>query len=280
MMLITTPNGNVGSEIVRRLRDQGVPLRLGAHTMDKARATFPGADVVRLDYQDLASAQAALRGIDLLYLASPLDIPPELVTRVVDLAVQAGVRHIVRLSAMGVPNLGGDNPLRQVELHIEASGVAWTFLRPNTFMQNFSTVGAEGIRRTGALIEPAGDGATSFVDARDIAAVAVAALSEQGQEGQAYDLTGPAAVTRHQVAAAISEACGREVRYVPVEEEQFQRGMVEMGAPEAVVAMLAGFYRYVRAGQTAALADGVQSVTGRAPIDFGQFARDNAASWR
>ena len=280
MILITTPDGTVGREIARRLTDQGIALRLGAHTVDKARGPLPGADVVHLDYEDPNTVRAALIDVEKLYLAAPLDIPAEAITRVVDLAVEAGVQHVVRLSSMGVASLPDDSPLRRIELHLEASGLAWTHLRPNTFMQNFSTAAAEGIRRTGALVEPAGDGATSFVDARDIAAVAVAALTEQGHHGQAYDLTGPAAVTRDQVAAAVTRAIGREVRYAPVDEDQFRQGMLDSGAPAAVVPMMVGFYRYVRAGQTAALADGVRSVTGRPPIDIEQFARDHAASWQ
>lgn len=279
MILVTLANSNVGSAIAGRLLERGVALRLGARNAQKARVAFPGAEVVPLDYQDATSVPAALQDVDALYLASPFDMPPETTMRVVDLAAQAGVRHVVRLSAMGA-QLMDAHPLRRVELHIEASGMSWTFLRPNTFMQNFSTTDAEGIRRTGAIIEPAGDGATSFVDARDIAAVGVVALTERGHEGLAYDLTGPAAVTREQVAAAISAATGRAVRYEPVEEQQFEQGMTDAGDPEVAIQTMTNFYRYVRAGQTATLADGVQRVTGRAPIGIEQFALDHAERWR
>lgn len=277
MILITTPNGKVGSEIIQQLQNRGEPARIGAHTVEKARAAFPGADVVRFDYADEANIRAALQGVDKLYLASPGEMPAEPVNRVVDLAKAAGVRHIVRLSAMGVEY--GDSPLRQVERHIESSGIAWTFLRPSWFMQNYSTSMADGIRQ-GTLMEPAEGAATGFVDTRDIAAVAVAALTEDGHAGQAYPITGPEALTREQVAQKISAATGREVRYQPVTPEQFEAGMRGAGAPDAYVGLMSALYGFVRAGQTAQTTDAVQRVTGRPPIDFDQFARDHAEAWR
>ncbi|MFC4453155.1 SDR family oxidoreductase [Deinococcus sonorensis] len=278
MILITTPNGKVGSEIVRQLQAQGTPVRVGAHTVEKARAAFPDTEVVHFDFNDEASVHAALQGVDRLYLASPGPMPAAPVKRVVDLAKEAGVQHVVRLSALGAEQ--GDNPLRDVERHLEASGLQWTFLRPNWFMQNYSTDMAGGIREQGQLLEPAGDAATGFVDARDIAAVGVAALTTDGHAGQAYGITGPAALTRTEVAAAISAATGREVQYQPISEEQYQQVMGRAGAPDAYVGLMTNLYQMVRAGYTATVTDDVQRVTGRAPISFEQFARDHADTWR
>ena len=278
MILITTPNGKVGSEIVRQLQAQGEAVRVGAHTVEKARTAFPGAEVVSFDFGDEGSVRTALAGVDRLYLASPGELPAAPVQRAVDLAREAGVRQVVRLSAMGVEQ--GESPLREVERHIEASDLAWTLLRPNWFMQNYSTLNAAEIRNQGTLSEPAGEGATSFVDARDIASVAVAALTQDGHAEQAYAITGPAALTREQVASAISQALGREVRYVPVSEAQFQEGMRASGAPEHYVGLMTTLYGAVRAGYTATVTDDVQRVTGRPAIPFEQFARDHADAWR
>ena len=277
MILITTPNGKVGSEVVKQLQARGEALRIGAHTVSKARAAFPGAEVVHFDFADESSVRAALQGVSKLYLASPTGIEAAPVNRVIDLAKEAGVEHIVRLSAMGVEY--GDSPLRQNELHLEASGLSWTLLRPSWFMQNFSTMSADGIRQ-GTLAEPAADGATAFVDARDIAAVAVAALTEPGHHGKAYAITGPEALGRDQVAQKLTAAIGHPVHYQPLTPEQFEAGMRAMGAPEAVVELMSGLYGFVRAGQTGEVTHDVQQVTGKAPISFDQFAREHADAWR
>ncbi len=277
MILITTPNGKVGSEVAKHLIQQGKPVRVGAHTVEKARAAFTGADVVPFDFGNEDAMRAALTGVTRLYLASPGEMPAEPVQRAVDLAREAGVQHIVRLSALGVEQ--SDNPLRDVERHIEHSGVAWTFLRPNWFMQNYNTASAQAVR-DGVLAEPAGDGATGYVDARDIAAVAVATLTQDGHAGQAYALTGPAALTRAQVAEVLSRVTGREVRYTSISEAQFQEGLRGAGLPEAYVGLMTALYQVVRAGHTATVTDDVQRVTQRPATTFEQFARDHADAWR
>ncbi|GBF08232.1 NAD(P)H azoreductase [Deinococcus aerius] len=276
-VLVTTPNGKVGQEVVRQLQERGVEVRVGAHTVEKARQAFPGAEVVRFDYEDEASVRQALQGVDAVYLASPGDMSAEPVKRVVDLAREAGVGRVVRLSAMGVEH--SDNPLREVERHIEASGLTWTFLRPSWFMQNYATMNADMIRG-GTLYEPSGDARTSFVDARDIAAVAVAALTEEGHAGQAYTITGGEALSRDEVVAAISDATGKSVKYVPISDEDLARAMRDGGAPEAYVGLMTSLYQGVRAGHSESVTDAVRRVTGRDPISFRQFAQDHADVWR
>jgi uncharacterized protein YbjT (DUF2867 family) len=277
MILVTTPNGKVGSEVAKQLLEQGHPVRLGAHTVEKAQAAFPQAEVAPFDFADEDKARAALVGIEALYLASPGDSQAEPVKRVVDLAKEAGVERVVRLSAMGVE--ASDNPLREVEQHLEVSGLQYTLLRPSWFMQNYSTTNAQSIRAQGAFYEPSGDAKTGFIDARDIAAVAVKALTEDGHHAQAYVLTGGRAYDRYEVAAAISQATGKAVTYQEVSEAQFQEGMTSAGMPEHYVALLTGLYQIVRAGHTAAVTDTVEKVTGRAPTTLEQFARDHKDVW-
>ena len=277
MILITTPNGKVGSEVIKQLQAKDQALRVGAHTVGKAQAAFPGTEVVHFDFADEGSVRAALQGVDKLYLASPGDMEAAPVNRVTDLAGEAGVRQIVRLSAKGAEY--GDSPLRQTELHLAASGLEWTLLRPSWFMQNFSTMSAEGIRQ-GTLAEPAETGATAFVDTRDIAAVAVAALTEPGHHGNAYAITGPEALDRDQVAHKLAAAIGRPVHYQALTPEQFEAGMRAAGTPETVVELMNGLYGFVRAGQTAEVTHDVQQVTGKAPISFDEFAREHVAAWR
>lgn len=277
MILITTPNGKVGSEVVKQLQAKGEQIRVGAHTVEKAQQAFPGAEVVRFDFENEDSIRSALQGVDKLYLASPGEMQAGPVNRVVDLAKAAGVKHVVRLSAMGAEY--GDSPLRQVEQHLEASGLDWTLLRPSWFMQNYSTGMADGIRQGGTIMEPAEGAATGFVDARDIASVGVAALTGDGHAGQAYAITGPEALTRDQVAAKISAATGKPVRYQAVSARKFEAGMHGAGLPEAYIGLMGTLYGFVRAGQTAGLTNDVQRVTGHAPISFDQFARNHADAW-
>ena len=274
-ILVTTPNGKVGQELVRLLRARGATLRLGAHTVEKARAAFPGLEVVRLDHQDPATHAAAVKGVDALYLASPGDFPSAPEKALVDAARAVGVKKVVKLGAIGAEH--SDNPIRQVEEHVRASGLAWTFLHPSWFMQNFSTSGAAGIK-AGTLAEPAGDGKTAFIDTRDIAAVAAEVLTRPGHDGKLYTLTGPELLDRHQVAAILGEVLGRPVKYLPVTDAQF-REAVKPFLPSSYVDLLSFLYGTVRAGQTAVKTDAVQQILGRPPIGLAQFARDHRAVW-
>lgn len=274
-ILVTTPSGKVGQELVAILRSKGASLRLGAHSVEKARAAFPGLEVVRLDHTDPATHAAAVAGVEAVYLASPGDFPSAPEKALVDAARKAGVRKVVKLGAIGVEH--SDNPIRQVEEHVRASGLAYTFLHPNWFMQNFSTSMAGGIK-AGVLAEPAADARTSFIDARDIAAVAAAALLEPGHEGKLYTLTGPESLSRAEVAQALARELGRPVAYQPVTDEQF-RAAVRPYLTPSYLELLSHLYAIVRDGHTAVTTDTVRQVLGRPPIAFAQFVRDHRATW-
>jgi uncharacterized protein YbjT (DUF2867 family) len=269
-VLVTTPNGKVGRELVGILKARGVERRLGVH-----RTAVAEGDRVPLDYGDPTTFAPALAGIEAVYLASPGDAPAEPEMRFVDAARQAGVRRVVKLSAMGVENV--DVPLRRVEKHIEASGLEWTFLRPTWFMQNFSTSHAASIGK-GTLAEPAAEARTAFIDARDIAAVAAVALTEPGHTGKAYALTGPALLSRSDVAQVLSRELGRPVTYVAISDEQF-RAAVTGQMPQRYVDLLSALYAGVRAGWTERQTDDVRQVLGRAPVSFTDFVRAHRAVW-
>jgi len=274
-ILVTTPSGKVGQELVLLLQQRGATLRLGAHSVEKARSAFPGLEVVRLDHTEPATHAAAVQGVDALYLASPGDFPSAPEKALVDAAKKAGVQKVVKLAAMGVEQ--SDNPLRQVEEHIRASGLAFTFLHPSWFMQNFSTGMAGGLK-AGTLAEPAADAKTAFIDTRDIAAVAAKALLEPGHEGQTYTLTGSQLLSRAEVALAVGKEVGRTITYLPVSDEQFRAAVKGMLTP-SYTDLLSHLYSVVRAGHTSVTTDTVQKVLGRAPISFAQFAKDHRAVW-
>jgi uncharacterized protein YbjT (DUF2867 family) len=274
-ILVTTPTGKVGQELVALLTRRGATVRLGAHSVDKTRAAFPGLEVVRLDHTDPATHAAAVQGVDAVYLAAPGDFPSAPEKALVDAAKRAGVKKVVKLAAMGVEHT--DNPLRQVEEHVRASGLAWTFLHPTWFMQNFSTSMA-GAVKSGTLAEPAADKKTAFIDARDIAAVAAKALLETGLEGKTLTLTGPELLSRAEVAAALGKELGRPVAYLPITDEQFRAAVKGFLAP-SYLELMSHLYSVVRAGHAEVKTATVQEVLGRPPISFAQFAKDHRSAW-
>jgi uncharacterized protein YbjT (DUF2867 family) len=274
-ILVTTPTGKVGRELARLLRARGTTLRLGAHSVEKARAAFPDLEVVELDHTRPETHAAAVGGVDAVYLASPGDFPAAPEEALVDAARKAGVKRIVKLAALGVEK--SDNALRQVEEHVRASGIPFTFLHPTWFMQNFSTSMAAAIK-SGTLAEPAADRKTAFIDARDIAAVAAEALTGAGHEGKTYELTGPELLGRAEVAARFTAALGRPVTYLPVTDEQFRAAVKGFLTP-SYLELMSALYAMVRAGYTEVKTTTVQELLGRAPIGFDQFIRDHRSTW-
>ncbi|WP_181707441.1 NAD(P)H-binding protein [Chthonobacter rhizosphaerae] len=276
-LFVANANGKVGTDLVAALLAGGHAVRVGARDLAKARAAFPGAEVVAFDYADVPAHAAALDGVTALFTAAPPWLLPAAEIDLLALARDKGVRRIVKLSYLGA-ELAPESPHGRAERAIEASGLEWTHIRPTFFNQNFSTAHAATIRTEGAFYEPAADGASAFIDTRDIAAVVVKALTEPGHNGKAYGLTGSESLTRHQVAEALSAALGRTIRYVPVDDAALRASLA--GAPQALVELLSGLYGAVRAGQTAATTTTVADLLGRPPIRFADFATDAAATWR
>jgi uncharacterized protein YbjT (DUF2867 family) len=275
-ILVTTPNGKVGGELVKQLLAKGAKVRIAAHTVESAKQRFPNTEVVPFDYGDVGSVQRALAGVSTVYLASPGDFPPEPEKRLIDEAKRAGVKRVVKLSVIGAEAAEG-SPFREVEKHLEASGLEWTFLRPSWFMQNFTTSHAQSIA-AGTLAEPAADSKTAFIDARDIAAVAVKALTEPGHAGKAYTLTGPELLDRAQVTATLSKVLGKPVKYVPLTDAQFREAVKPYLSP-AYLELLSALYTMARAGGTERRTDDVSKVLGRPATSFEQFARDSRSAW-
>jgi uncharacterized protein YbjT (DUF2867 family) len=159
--------------------------------------------------------------------------------------------HIVKLSVMGAdaePGITGGRLHRQAEKMIEDSGLSFTFLRPNFFMQNFVNFLSQMIREQGSFYLPAGDGKVSFVDIRDIAAVAVQALTNDNHGGKAYTITGPEAISYEDAARILSEQVGKKISYVNVSEEQTREGMKSMGMDEWFINSMMELHDITRMG--------------------------------
>jgi uncharacterized protein YbjT (DUF2867 family) len=269
-VLITGASGVLGRAIVQAAVGTGFAVRQGVRNSSKAN---PAAKTVHLDYADPSTITTALAGISALVLmAPPLDAnAPALLGPVVTAAKAAGVQQLVLISAFGV-NHNEQAPMRIVEHLVIDSSVPYTILRPNFFMENFSEgPQAGGIREQNAIYLAAGDGKTSFVSVKDIATVAVAAL-KQSLTGVEVDLTGPEALDHSGVAKIISKASGRNVVYHSLTEEQMLEGARSHGMPEPAVAYLAMLYGVVRAGYAAGITPYPETVTGKKPLSFENFA--------
>jgi uncharacterized protein YbjT (DUF2867 family) len=200
----------------------------------------------------------------------------------VEAAKRAGVTHVVKLSVWGAEEdaFAIGRAHRSVEKAIEASGMRWTFLRPNGFMQNFSTYKRDGIRSQGVIADSTGDAAWSVVDARDVGAVAAKALTENGHEGHAYKLSGPEALSQPQMAERISKATGRSVRYVDLTDADYRAAQIGFGVPEGYSDALVDLNAYYRSGAGAPVTPDVAEVLGRPPGTFDRFVRDHVAVWQ
>lgn len=280
--LVIGATGKVGREVVAGLAGRGETVRGGSRDVVRARRALPrGTEVVEFDYDRPDTFPQAVEKVDRLFLSvRPGDEAADATAGpLIDEAIRRGVRHVVALTAMGVERLP-DNALRRIERQVEASGATWTHLRPNFFMQIFAGPPLVGqLRGSGALRLPAAGARLSFVDVRDVAAVAVSALLDVRHAGSAYTLTGGEAIDHAAVAGAISRATGRDFVYVAVGEEEARGMMADGGLPPARVERLVGFYRLVRAGACAPVSPDVEAVLGRPPIGFDAFALDHAAAW-
>lgn len=277
-ILVTGAAGNVGGAVAKALLEKGFKV-LGGTTRPQTALLPDGVTAARADYNDPASVKAALEGVDGLFLVAPLLDPeaPAKLNPVIDQAKSKGVAHIVFNSALGVDQ-NEAAPLRIIEKHLMASGVNYTILRPNFFMENFSTGFIAPMIAQGGIYLAADDARTSFISTADIAAVAASAFGERHYD-TAYNLTGPDALDHSQVAAMISEITGKTVTYHALTEEAMLQGAREQGMPEGAVAYMAVLYHAVRNGWMAAVTDDVQKATGRTPVTFGEFVRKSADHW-
>jgi uncharacterized protein YbjT (DUF2867 family) len=279
VILLTGATGHVGSELLRLLGEAGTPARALVHSPGKAaQVQRLGLEVALGDFEQPDTLEEAAAGCDHLFLLSPPSPRQcEQEHAVIDAAGRAGVAHLVKLSVAGADPDAGLAFRRwhgQIERLLARSGLAYTLLRPNYFMQNF-LMSAQPVADQGALYGMTGEGRVSYVDTRDVAAVAATVLTSPGHQGRTYTLTGPEALSAAEAAERLSAATGRQVRYVDVGPDGFRQGLSEAGMPGWLVDALVEGNALLAAGDGEAVTDDVASVTGRAPRTLGQFAVDH-----
>ena len=281
LILVTGATGTVGGHLVDALRRQGAALRVATRDPARAAVRWPDTETVEFDLERPATFDPALASVEAVFLiARPGDDESDRVAfPLIERIRVAGVRRVVDLSAMGAEQRD-DFALRRIERKLEDDGFAFTHLRPNFFLQVFSTGPLLGqIRATGAFSIPSAEARLSYVDARDVAAVAAVTLTSAGHEGRAYTLTGGESLSHGEIARAISRAAGRTIRYVPIDEDAARRALTASGLSPARIERLIGFYRLVRAGACAPVHPDVAQVLGRPPLGVDRFAIDHRASW-
>ncbi len=283
MILVTGATGTVGSEVVRRLLAARQPVRALARPGSAAPKLSNGAEVAVGDAGRPETLDAALRGVERMYLLLPMTPPlRQWDAAIIAAAQRAGVAHVVKHSNMGAQDEAGTTMQRwhrAGEMLIEESGMAWTFIRPSGYMTN--ALGWAGmIKSQGAVYAPGGDGRLAVVDPRDIAAVAVAALTEPGHEGRAYDVTGPEALSAADQVKTISDEIGKPITYIDIPESAAREQMISTGMPAEIAAALTEFMTAVRAGRSATISDTVMKTTGRPARTFAAWAHENAAAFQ
>ena len=264
-ILVLGATGKTGRRIVQRLSGNGHAVRKGSRQSDPA-----------FDWGDPSTWDAVLDGAAAAYIsyAPDLAIPgaTDAIRAFVDRAVKYGVRRLVLLSGRG------EEEAERCEQIIQRADIEWTVVRASWFCQNFSEGEFLDMVLAGEIALPAGEVGEPFVDADDIADVAVAALTEDGHAGQAYELTGPRLLTFAEAADAITCATGRPIRYVQIPPEAFAAGVSEAGLPEDIAWLLDYLFATVLDGRNAHLGDGVHRALGREPRDFAEYARRVAAA--
>ncbi|MFD9444703.1 NAD(P)H-binding protein [Streptomyces sp. NPDC060006] len=267
--LVTGATGKTGRRVARLLEERGVSVRAAS------RSGAPS-----FDWTDRGTWEPALRGVTGMYLVLPDFGSPQAVQTIGAFARQAaaaGARRVVLLSAPSDAWGPAQEHVLAAERALEHAGLDWTVLRVRWFFQNFSEDFLLEPVLSGEVRLSAGEGKEAFVDAEDIAEVAVAALTEDGHAGCHYEVSGPRLMTFRDAVEEIALATGRDLRYVPLTPEAYADEQRAQGVPEEWVQLSVGMYEYVRSGGLATLGDGVQRALGRAPRDFSDYAKAAAA---
>lgn len=273
-VLVVGASGTVGSELVKKLRANGHEV---------VRATSQSnlqPDQVHLNLVTGAGLDQAFQGVEKAFLLCPPGYTNqhELLGPLIDKAREKKLQKVVLMTAMGA-NAVDAAPLRQAEIRLEQSGLKYNIIRPNWFMQNFNTFWLQGILQANTVFLPVADAKASFIDARDIAAVAARLLDTEQFDNQDFDLTGAESLSHDEAAALISQATGKTIRFQDITPQAMLDGLLQAGLPADYAEFLVMILGFLKQGAAERRTDAVERITGQAPIRFAQFARDYRAAW-
>jgi uncharacterized protein YbjT (DUF2867 family) len=274
--------GNVGAEVVKSLQANGIFVRAGDLFPDRAKERFEEkVEAVLFDFSKPETFEPAFEGIESVFLMRPPQISDvkKLIFPAIDAAKAAGVKRIVFLSLIGIEQITRA-PHYPVEQYLKSSGVNYTFLRCSFFMQNLNTVHREEIRERDEIYIPVADARTSFIDVRDIGAVAAIALTESGHDKRAYDLTGAEALNYTQVAGLFSEVLGRKITYKNPSILQFFIRQIRKNSDPVFALVTTWLYSNTRKGMADQVTDEVKRLTGNEPIRMRKYIQDYQSAWR
>ena len=284
-ILLTGATGKIGTVLANMLAEKGIPFRaMVRNAADAARFShMKGAEVIVGDFDNPDSLRHAVAGIQSAFLLtnSTASAERQQIT-FTDIAAAAGVKHLVKLSQYKADAASPVRFLRYhaaVEAYIAASGMAYTFLRPNLFMQGFLLF-RDSIIHKGQFYAPAGNAKVSVVDVRDIAAVAATALTSNRWYNKVLDITGPESLTHYELAGILSEVTGKAVRYIDVAPEDMLQAVLSLGFPEWQAEGLMEDYAHYARGEAAGISNAVQEVTGKAARSFVEFVKDHAGYFK
>ena len=283
MILITGASGTVGRAVLAEVARSGAKYRAMYRSRADGANAPAGGETVIADFADRSSLAAALHGIESVYLVcSPIPQLVELEGNAIEACVEAGVRRIVLNSALGAGDYGKSFPSwhRKVEEKLAASKLAYCILRPNSFLQNLVTYYAPSIRSQGAFFSSMGNSRTSYLDVRDVAAVAALALRSSKHDGKTYELNGPEALSCDEVAARIVARTGVPARYVDIPFDAQRRAMLDLGMPEWQVTALLDLQEYYTGGRGGSVDGVLPRLLERAPIGIDAFLTEHGAEFR
>lgn len=281
MILVFGATGTTGGEVARQLIAAGEKPRLFVRDPAKASQFQGKAEIVQGDLNRPDSLAAAMKGVDKLYLVSAGASGPDLEARAIDAAKKAGVKHVVKLSVIGV-----ENPVfifskwhARSETHLRDSGLAWTMLRPGGFMSN--TLGwADTIRSQGVIYQPTAEGRWAAIDPADVGTVAVKALTNPGHEGKGYTMTGPESLSGAEYAAKLSAVLGKNVSFVDVPPEAARESMLKTGMPPVYVEAIMDLLATMKAGKADGVTNTVEEVTGKKAGTYDAWVRRHITMFR
>jgi len=283
MILITGASGTVGRTVLQEVSRPPSNVRAMFRSKEEAAKAPSGCQPVLADFSDKPSLRKALDGVTAVYLVcSPIPQLVELESNVLDVCKETGVQHVVLNSALGAGDFPKSFPSwhRKVEDKLKSTGISFTILRPNGFLQNIVAFNAPSIRSQGAFYAAMGDAKVSYLDVGDIATVAAKALHAGAHAGKTYELHGPEAISNQELAKRISRIAGRTVNYVDIPESAQREAMLGLGMPEWQVTALIDLQQYYKQGGGAKTDGLLKSLIERDPVTLDQYLSANAREFR